>query len=163
MMKVKHCIVFVLLPLMACGPSTKEIMNSWKGQHISKVVRSWGPPKKVVSDAADDTIHIWSDRVFLPLTDTVLKTDATVYHKPYSSTVKSTSTYTPPLAIDGDKIRMFYVNSRGIVYSWRAQGFINDPNENVLLIGAFALVGVVYLVLAIAEYQSTSYGTLKRY
>ena len=34
-------------------------MNSWMGSHISKVIRSWGPPTQITADGAGGHIYIW--------------------------------------------------------------------------------------------------------
>lgn len=40
-------------------PSIKEMMDSWKGHHISEVIRRGGPADQVVSDEAGGRIYIW--------------------------------------------------------------------------------------------------------
>ena len=69
-------------------------MDSWMGEHVSKLIRSWGPPQRVISDGASGKIYIWSSRV----------------KNPFSQREKY------------DRVRMFWVNSRGIIYHWRAKG-----------------------------------------
>ena len=36
------------------------IMKSWEGAHISRLIRSWGPPQEIVSDGAGGRIYIYS-------------------------------------------------------------------------------------------------------
>ena len=40
--------VVVCTLLTACGPSNKEIMQSWVGMHRDDLMRSWGPPTQEV-------------------------------------------------------------------------------------------------------------------
>jgi hypothetical protein len=35
-----------ILLLLACGPSLKEVMDSWVGHHRDDLIRKWGPPTK---------------------------------------------------------------------------------------------------------------------
>ncbi len=153
-----HCLLISLLvALVGCGPSTKEIMNSWKGSHVSRLIRSWGPPQQVVPDGAGGKIYVWSDSIYLPFTKGKTETRGT--YDAYSSTFKSKTTYTPPLVLEGDKVRMFYVDAQGIIYTWRAEGFINDPETDAVLIGGI-VVGVGVLLL-IAKSQNDSYYDFK--
>ena len=34
-------------------------MKSWMGDHVSKVVQSWGPADRITSDGADGKVYIW--------------------------------------------------------------------------------------------------------
>ena len=54
-----------------CTPSTRQVttrqvMNSWMGSHISELIRSWGPPQQIVTDGAGGKIYIWSWQVTAP-------------------------------------------------------------------------------------------------
>ena len=153
-MGLHRLLVGLLVAIIGCGPSTKEIMNSWKGDHVSKLIRSWGPPKQVVSDGAGGKIYIWSDRIYIPIAEGKTETRATVDRGPYTSRVKSTTTYTPPIVVDGDKVRMFWVNSNGIIHHWQAKGFINDPETDAVLIGVIVISLGVVLILAYLEGSS---------
>ena len=152
-MPIRSLVVGLLIVLVGCGTPTKQIMDSWKGRHVSRLIRSWGPPKQVVPDGAGGKIYIYSDRLYLPLADGKTETNATMFHGQYMSTLKSTTTYTPPLVLDGEKVRMFYANSDGVIYYWRAKGFINDPDEDAILIGILVVVGVVALIVNYLEYK----------
>ncbi len=55
-------LTLLLLFAIGCIPSvqnnqqltTTEIMNSWTGSHISKVIRQWGPATQVTTDGQAD-------------------------------------------------------------------------------------------------------------
>jgi len=72
-----------------------EMMRVWKGSHISKVIRSWGEPHEIVPDGKGGNIYIWQPSIY------TLSSDLDVEYK---------------------RIRMFYVNPSGIVYSWKWRG-----------------------------------------
>ena len=141
-------LVICSLVLIGCGQSTKQIMDSWKGHHVSSLIRSWGPPHQVVSDGARGEIYIWRSRVNIPLAKGKKETRGTVTHYPHSSRFKSKTTYIPPVVLKGDKVRMFWVDSQGIIYHWRAQGFVNDPDEDVVWIGVLAILLGVRVLMA---------------
>ncbi len=143
---------FLKQVLNGCGPPTAEIMNSWKGNHISDVIRSWGPPQQVTTDGAGGRIYVWSKNVNIPLTKAKSKTKRTVTYSPYLDqyTIKSKTTYTEPVVIEGQKVRMFWANKNGIVYHWRAKGFIVEEGDTEAVI---VIAGIVLVVLIIAEQQ----------
>ena len=114
---------------------------------MSSLIRSWGPPHQVVSDGARGEIYIWRWRVNISLAKGKTKTRGTVTHYPYSSRFKSKTTYTPPLVLKGGKVRMFWVTSEGIIYHWRAEGVVNDPDEDAALIGIGVGILVIYVAL----------------
>ena len=44
-----------------------QIMNSWKGYHISQLIEMWGPYASSMSDGAGGTLYIWqTDPLALP-------------------------------------------------------------------------------------------------
>lgn len=51
------------------GAAKKQnaIMESWKGAHITRLIRSWGPPQEIVSDGGSGKIYIWTRRVNIRL------------------------------------------------------------------------------------------------
>lgn len=44
------------------SPSIREVMNSWKGSHISLIIRQWVAYSQVVDDGAGGEIYIWITR-----------------------------------------------------------------------------------------------------
>ncbi len=77
-------------------PSTQRGMHTWKGQHISKVIKKWGQPQKVVEQKTGGQIYTWKfnvpiaaypDARFRRKKDTIIPTihlytraDGIVYH-----------------------------------------------------------------------------------
>ncbi len=104
----RFLIIFMALSLLGCAyKSTSEIMNSWKGSHISQVIQSWGPPTQVTEDGAGGKIYIWR-----PQPITLPDTPAS----PHLIDVR-------PLIVEqhNKSYKMFYVRPNGTVYYWRAQ------------------------------------------
>lgn len=146
---MKRILTILLATLVGCGPSlsTRQIMESWRGSHVSSLIRSWGPPQHVVPDEKDGKIYIWSNKINIRLADGKTETKANIDHGRYWLTVNSSTTYTPPLEVKGDKVRMFWANSEGIIYHWRAKGFLNDPEEGAAILAALAIGAVIGLIL----------------
>ena len=90
--------ISILGLLSGCAYKTSnEVMNSWKGAHISSVIRSWGPPNRITSDGAGGHIYIWSEQTVIP---NALGTLFDVESPPTTN----------------KHVRMFYVRSNGIIY-----------------------------------------------
>lgn len=157
----RFVLVWTLIILVGCGPGTKEIMDSWKGHHVSSVIRSWGPPQQRVPDGAGGQIYIWKNRIHLQLANATQETQATVTHDAYSSTLRSKTTYTPPLVVEGDRVRMFFIDSQGIIYHWVAKGFISDPEEEAAWI--IILIGLLVVAVAIEYQMQPEYPKLEPY
>lgn len=55
----------VLLILFGCSLKHNEdaeilkVMKTWEGSHVSRLIRSWGPPNQKVSDEAGGLIYIY--------------------------------------------------------------------------------------------------------
>lgn len=124
------------LTILGCGTPTAEIMNSWKGAHVSRLIRSWGPPQHVTTDGAGGKIYIWKKNIDITLADAKAKTKGTITYSPYLDeyTIDSKTTYTDPVVLEGEKVRMFWVDRDGIIYTWRAEGFIVEEGDTVLLV-----------------------------
>ena len=122
--------------IVGCGTPTAKIMNSWKGNHVSRLIRSWGPPDYVTIDGKGGKVYIWERDINLPLTDARSKTKGTITYSPYQDeyTIKSKTVYTDAIVLKGKKVRMFWVDQNGIIYSWKAKGFVNDHSDTVVLI-----------------------------
>lgn len=108
---------FITLVLVVCSilvfgcASVSKTMDSWVGSHQSQLIQSWGPPNQVVSDGAGGSVLIYSSYVNLG------QTPGTINQWGY------TTTYTAPQNRGYERTRMFYVDSKGIIYSWRWQGY----------------------------------------
>ena len=141
-------LLLIVFVFSSCGPPTAEIMNSWKGHHVSRLIRSWGPPQQVTTDGAGGRIYIWTTDVNIPLTKAKSKTKGTVTYNPYLDeyAIKSKTTYTDPIVIEGQKVRMFWVNKNRIIYHWRAKGFIRDEGTEAAIVVGLA-IGVVLVLI----------------
>ena len=100
------------------GKRQTAIMESWKGHSIAQLIRSWGPPQKIVSDGADGKIYIWTEPVDITLAPGSLKREGTYTDDGYTEDIR----IEPPVKIEYDRVRMFWVNSRGIIYHWKWKG-----------------------------------------
>ena len=85
-------------------------MESWEGAHYSDLYQSWGPPTSTTSDGRGGMIvsYYYSRNMQLP-GRAVPQYDGSVM-------------YVPPQDLSYVAERHFYVNSNGIIYSWRWQG-----------------------------------------
>jgi len=81
---------------------TTEVMSSWKGSHISKVIASWGPETKLSGDGKGGKVYTWEKK----WTTSGYYDFQDVYHEGKTKTC----------------IKNFYVNEKGIIYYWRWQG-----------------------------------------
>ena len=142
-------IFMACLIVVGCATPTAEIMDSWDGSHVSRVISSWGPPQRVTGDGRGGEIYIWSDDVSIPLSDGKTKTTSTVDYDPYRErfTVRSTTKYKEPVVLEGERVRMFWVDEDGIIYDWRAEGFVVDESDTTMLVllGVGCLVGLIVL------------------
>ncbi len=146
--------VMLVCVLASCGPTTTEIMNSWKGSHVSRLIRSWGPPQQVTTDGVGGRIYIWTTEVNIPLTNATSKTKGTVDYNPYLDqyTIKSKTTHIAPIIIEGQRARMFWVDEDGIIYYWQAKGFVVDEGTQVVT-GIVVVLGVLAIIVKYQENQ----------
>lgn len=103
--------------LTSCSYLTPDAMlNSWLGKTEHDLVLSWGPPTRVDSDGAGGRIlsYIRAENWVSPY----VTPGEIVDHG------DGTASYTPPKQASGTsmKVRQFYVNAEGRIYSWRYQG-----------------------------------------
>jgi hypothetical protein len=109
---MKKTILLILLTsfFIGCaGPS--KIMSSWVGKTKADLYQSWGPPGRVTDDGQGGEILIYSATVNMG------QTPGQVYNNGNGGV-----NYTAPQSNYYSKTRMFYVNSNGVIYSWRWQG-----------------------------------------
>jgi hypothetical protein len=111
----KYFLMFALvsapLLLSGCASQVNKVMDSWVGHHQSEVIAEWGPPQSTASDGKGGTILIYGNYVNLGQQPGQARTDY------YGNT-----TYTAPQQMGYQRTRMFYVDERGYIYSWRWQG-----------------------------------------
>ena len=103
----------MVLSFSGCAyKNNKEIMNSWMGSHISKVIQNWGPPTQITADGAGGHIYIWRPQP-IPLPP----------ESPYATAYEKQQAVYRRIAIQthNNSYKMFYVRPNGIVYHWRAQ------------------------------------------
>jgi hypothetical protein len=115
-------------------------------------MRSWGPPQQITPDGASGRIYVWTRDVNIPITNAKSKTKGTIDYNPYLDqyTIKSKTTHTAPVIIEGQRVRMFWVNKDGIIYYWQAKGFTTDEGTQVLTVVIVAL-GVTALIIKYQE------------
>lgn len=105
-------IVSLLLLLLIGGcASTKKIMDSWLGMSKVELYKKWGPPNQITTDGNGGEILIYQKNIQsgqLP---------GRIYSNPAGGI-----NYTNPTQYGYTQTRMFYVNKRGIIYHWRAEG-----------------------------------------
>jgi hypothetical protein len=106
-------LVATLATVTACAslsPSRK--MQSWMGSTAQQLILSWGPPTRTSSDGAGGSILIYEyDRNMGQVPGlAVQNADGSV-------------SYTAPQRSGYVASRMFWVNSGGLIYNWRWQGF----------------------------------------
>ena len=113
-MNCRHILAgIVLLAVFGCAAQVNQTMGTWIGHHQSEVIQAWGPPIETTPDGSGGTIMIYSEQVELP------QTPGKAYADPWSGAVR----YTNPKTNGYTRTRMFYVNSAGVVYHWRWQGY----------------------------------------
>ena len=111
-MKLIKLSTFVLLSVILSGCWTvSKKMESWVGSHKSQLYQSWGPPHRVTEDGQGGEILIYEAYVNTGQTPGYIAPNSYGGYR-----------YTAPRQNGYNKSRMFYVNNRGIVYSWRWRG-----------------------------------------
>lgn len=115
-------VVFLIWIIDEGTKAQSAAMESWKGHHISKLIRSCGPPQNIVPDGAGGRIYIWSSQVKIPLTKETTKSRGTATIIGDTVYYDEKTTTTPATNIEYDKVRMFWVNAQGIIYHWKWKG-----------------------------------------
>src|SRR2546425_642135 len=113
-MKAYKALLLALTVILAgggCVSGINNAMQSWVGHHQSDLIASWGPPQSTASDGKRGTILIY--RRYVTLGQAPGQVTATGY---------GNYNYTAPQQNGYEQSRMFYVDSNGIIYSWRWQG-----------------------------------------
>ena len=143
--------------LNGCGPSTTQVMDSWTGSHVSELIRSWGPPQEISTDGLNGHVYIWRTDIYIPLSERKEETRGTISYDPYLDqyTIETETTYEEPVAIEEEKLRMFWVDEDGIIYNWKARGYVVEEREakHVIIGTAIAVV----LVLIVRNKEQSQY------
>ena len=114
-------VLIVYIVAEAGKKATKKqnaIMESWKGAHITRLIRSWGPPQEITSDGGNGKIYIWTRPVDIRLAPGSIKRKRTYTYGGYTERTQ----VKPPVRIKYDRVRMFWIDSQGIVYHWKWKG-----------------------------------------
>ena len=98
----------LLLGLLGCT-STSDVMQSWVGNTQHDLILKWGPPTRTASDGADGIILIYE-----------YTSSGQIPGQAYVG-AGGVVFYTAPQSTQRTATRMFYVNSAGVIYSWRWQ------------------------------------------
>ena len=102
-----------------CAPKTdhfkktstiNRIMDSWVGHYQSELIAHWGPPTKIVLNAKGENIIIYES----------LK--GTWGNEKDKRIVGGSHYPTSPRQPGYAATRIFYVNEKGIIYSWKWSG-----------------------------------------
>lgn len=89
----------------------KEVMDSWVGSTKAILISQWGPPTRVADDGQGGEILVYDKTAIFPQM-------GYVYSNPYNSSAFYTNSQNNVVT----RSRMFYVNDKGIIYHWLAQG-----------------------------------------
>ena len=98
----------LLLALTACT-TVSDTMQSWVGSTQHDLILKWGPPTRTASDGADGMILIYE-----------YTSSGQIPGQAYVG-AGGVVFYTAPQSTQRTATRMFYVNSEGVIYSWRWQ------------------------------------------
>lgn len=93
-------VALLVLLLAGCASTTNKLMVSWVGHTAAELVQSWGAPASVVPDGKGGQVYVW--RWYVDL--------GTNYNYGYAH---SNGWW---------RVREFYVNPEGVIYSWRWRG-----------------------------------------
>ena len=111
------------LLLGGCAGKINEVMESWNGRHISEVIQSWGPASRTSPDGKGGTIYIWENYVNLgtfPGTHSQ-SIDCSPSLGGWTS-CSGTGRYTLPQQQGWNRVRMFYADKNGVIYTWYWRG-----------------------------------------
>ncbi|HEY2726381.1 MAG TPA: hypothetical protein VGI61_04355 [Parafilimonas sp.] len=84
-------------------------MSLWVGKTKAELYQHWGPPNNKTDDGQGGEILIYSSVVNMG------QNQGTLYNN------GNDLTYTTPQNRQYSRLRMFYVNSKGIIYSWKLE------------------------------------------
>lgn len=113
----RNLILFAWILIVGCSAFLPDkMMDSWMGATEQQLISVWGPPTRTDSDGGSGKV----------LTYTFTENWVSPYFVPGQLTDNGngTATYRPPRQDSGTsvKVRQFYVNAEGRIYSWRYQG-----------------------------------------
>lgn len=105
-------LIFTMILFSSCSPGEKisKAMNSWVGSHYSDMMLKWGPPTYSTSDGKGGQILVYQYE----------RSGGSI--PGYATKIGKTVFYTAPRNVNYTAERMFWVNDKGIIYSWRWKG-----------------------------------------
>ena len=96
------CFLVFAQGILGWGCSTPAMYNSWKGAHVSELIKEWGQP--------DKKVPLEKGRSLL------------IYNKiPGETQVTYLNNYSPPT-----KLLRFYANKKGIIYKWKEKPLVKS-------------------------------------
>ncbi len=137
-MKVTSIVLVCAMIFAGCTSwqaSTKPQMDSWLKHHKSELIQSWGPPTATADDGNGGQILIFDfSRSGGQIPGTI------------QDGIFGGVTYTTPQRIQVNEIYMFYVDSDGVIYHWRAESNKDQINTGFGIYFAVLLVALVYAI-----------------
>lgn len=131
---LRSMFILCLIVAVGCAKPTAEIMDSWKGSHVSRLIRSWGPPQQITSDGLDGKIYIYSNTSHTSVT-------APFRIVPGSKPILITKSGS------NSRTRMFWADKDGFIYYWKAEGDIKKRSD--LSSGGIMVMYAILFVIAI--------------
>jgi hypothetical protein len=117
----------ILLLEVGCAKRINTTMNSWVGIHESVLLQKWGPPSQIVGDGQGGKIFLYVAQREWTTPDTRRQTTTINGQVDGNGNINGTATTTTTGSaptVDGyAATRMFFINSKGYVYSWRWKGY----------------------------------------
>ena len=135
----------------SCGPAmtkteVSEVMNTFRGYHISEIMMIIGPPNQTTNDGLDGQIYVWSGSKSIQLTNARKETKGTVTRSFRGYNVKSKTVYKPPIIINRKQALMFWVDKDGIIYHGKAKGVGVSEDEQAVVVIVLAITAVAVLI-----------------
>ena len=101
----------LLVAFSGCSARVNKEMQSWVGHHQSELILAWGPPAQTSSDGNGGEVLIYQNFVNLG------QSQGSGHIDQFGN-----FTYIAPQQQGWNRVRMFWVNPEGVIYSWRWQG-----------------------------------------
>lgn len=122
--------VMCTLLLGGCASSVNNVMQSWVGHTTDELMMKWGPPSQVIDNPSGGKVFVYVSNVSwtTPGSPGVAPTVITNgYIDAYGNFQATTYAVggvaaTPAQTSSYQRVRMFFVNSSGVIYGWRWQG-----------------------------------------
>ena len=141
-MKKLICITVLAMLVSGCATAINKQMQSWVGANVNDLIASWGPPQQTMPDGEGGQILIYAENrtwtmpgKAVTTTTGFANTSGNINTNTYGNqthgnisgntygNAQSTTTYTPPQTTGYTAQRMFWADSKGIIYRWSWRGF----------------------------------------